>query len=146
MKGEVSIPDNVIFFSGSYSMEMRGHLEHKDRDSLILVQLMQYTAVLGQNSFLVNITHALTLKSITGSKRVVTLEQCSGHCASNETVSRVEKGLEEHIMFQEDVNYVKDGVLKQPGLAVEMALDNFDIDIETLNGSGTIHHTYRMIY
>ena len=83
---------------------------------------------------------------MTGSKRVVTLEQCNGRCTSNETVRRVEMGLEEGILFQEDVNYVPDGVLKQPGLCVGMAWDNFDINIETLNGLGTIHHTYGIVY
>ena len=83
---------------------------------------------------------------MTGSKRVVTLEQHNGHCTSNETVCRVEMGLEEGILFQEDVNYVPDGVLKQPGLCVGMAWDNFDINIETLNGLGTIHHTYGIVY
>ena len=83
---------------------------------------------------------------MTGSKRVVTLEQCNGCYASNETLCRVEMGLEEGVLFQEDVNYVLDGVLKQPGLCVGMAWDNFDINIETLNGLGTIHHTYGIIY
>ena len=91
-------------------MEIRGQLVHKNKDSLILVRLMRYTAVTGQNSFLVSISLILT-----GSKRVVTLEQCNGHCASNETVHRVEMGLEEGILFQEYVNYVPDGVLKQSG-------------------------------
>ena len=53
---------------------------------------------------------------MTGSKRVVRLEQQNGHSASNETVCRVEIGLEEGILFHEDVNYVSDGALKQPGL------------------------------
>ena len=83
---------------------------------------------------------------MTGSKRVVTLEQHNGHCTSNETVCRVEMGLEEGILFQEDVNYVPDGVLKQPGICVGMACSNFDINIETLNGLGIIHHTYSIVY
>ena len=82
---------------------------------------------------------------MTGSKRVVTLKQRNGHCASNETVRRVGMGLEEGILFQEDINYVPDGVLKQLGLCVGMAWDNFDINIETLNGLGTIHHTYGIV-
>ena len=79
---------------------------HKNKDSLILVRLMRYTAVLGQNSILVNICDALRdlvpfvqfkkrekhlWKSVDFSKlqaeackRVVTLEQ-----------HRVEMGLEE---------------------------------------------------
>ena len=43
---------------------------------------------------------------MTGCKRVVTLEQRNGHCASNETVRRVEMDLE-GTLFQEDVNYVQ---------------------------------------
>ena len=55
-------------------------------------------------------------------------------------------GLEEGILFQENVNYVPDGILKQRGLCVGMAWDNFDINIETCNGLGTIHHTYGTVY
>ena len=56
MKGEVSIPDNVNFSSESYTVETRVKLVHRNKDSLILVRLMRYTAVLGQNSFLVSIS------------------------------------------------------------------------------------------
>ena len=55
-------------------------------------------------------------------------------------------GLEEGTLFQEDINYVPDGVLKQPGLCVGMPWDNFDIKIETPYGLGTIHHTYDIVY
>ena len=82
---------------------------------------------------------------MTGSKRVATLEQRNGHCGSNETVRIVEMGLK-GILCQEDVNYVPDSVLKQPGLCVGMVWDNFDINIKTLNRLGTIHHTYRIVY
>ena len=92
-----------------------------------------------------HVTHALTLKFRTGSKRVVT-EHHNGHCTNNETVCRVEMGLEEGTLFQEYVNYVPNGVLKQSGLCMGMAWDNFDINIETLNGLRTIHHTYGIIY
>ena len=50
------------------------------------------------------------------------------------------------IMFQDDVNYVPNGVLKQPELCAGMAWDNFEINIETLNGLGAIHHTYGIVY
>ena len=38
-----------------------------------------------------------------GSKREVILEQRNGHCASNETIHKVEMALEEGILFKEDV-------------------------------------------
>ena len=56
MKEEVSIPDNVSFSSKTNTIEMRGQLVHKNKDSLILARLMWYTAVLGQNSFLVSMS------------------------------------------------------------------------------------------
>ena len=43
---EVSTPDNVFFLSKCYIIEIRGQLAHKNKDLLILVQLMQYTAAL----------------------------------------------------------------------------------------------------
>ena len=58
-KGSVSARQFEFFFSDCYTVEMRGHFVHKNKDSLVLVRLMQYTAVLGQNSILVNICDAL---------------------------------------------------------------------------------------
>ena len=147
MKGEVSIPENVNFFfrklyngdEGTVSAQKQRLIDSSSADA---VDCCSGTKLLPGK----HIVHALTLKSMTGSKRLVTLEQHNGHCTSNETVRRVEMGLEEGILFQEDVNYVPDGVLKQPGLCVGMAWDNFDINIETLNGLGTIHHTYGIVY
>ena len=55
MKGEVSIPDNVNFFFRMLYNGDEGTV-HKNKDSLILVRLMQYTTFLGQNSFLVSIS------------------------------------------------------------------------------------------
>ena len=52
---EVSTPDNVFFLSKCYIIEIRGQLAHKNKDLLILVQLMQYTAALGQNFFQISI-------------------------------------------------------------------------------------------
>ena len=142
----MSIPDNVIFSSSKLYNGDEGRVSTQkqrfiDSSSADAVYCCSGTKLLPGK----HITHALTLKSMTGSKRVVTLEQRNGHCASNEAVCRVEMGLEEGILFQ-DVNYVPDGVLKQPGLCVGMAWDNFDINIETLNGLGTIHHTYGIVY
>ena len=147
MKGEVSLPDNVNFFfrklcsgdEGTVSTQKQRFIDSISADA---VYCRSGTKLLPGK----HITHALILKSMTGCKRVVTLEQCSGHCTSSETVCRVEMGLEEGIWFQEDVNYVQDGVFKQPGLFVGMAWDKFDINIEMLNGLGTIHHTYGIFY
>ena len=56
MKGEVSLPDNVNIFFRKLCNGDEGQLVHKNKDLLILVRLMRYTAVLGQKSFLVSIS------------------------------------------------------------------------------------------
>ena len=147
MKGEVSITYNVNFvFRKLYKRDEGTVSTQKQRfiDSSLadVVYCCSGTKTLAGK----HITHALTLKSMTSSKRVVTLEQRNGHCVRNETAHIVEMGLEEVILFHEDINYVSDGVLKQPGLCVGMAWDNFDINIETLNGLRTIHHIYGIVY
>ena len=119
MKGEVSMPDNVNFFfrrlyNGDEGTVSAQQLRFIDSSSADVVYCCSRTKLLPGK----HVTHALTLKSMTGSQRVVTLEQRNGHCASNETVHKVEMGLGEGKLFQEDVNYVPDGVLKQPGLCV----------------------------
>ena len=147
MKGEVSIPENVNYFfkklyngnEGTVSAQKQRFIDSSSADA---VYCCSGTKLLPGK----HITHALTLKSMTGSRSVVTLEQRNGHCASNETVRRIEMGLEEGILLQESDNYVPNGVIKQPGLCMGTAWDNFDINIETLNGLGTIHHTYGIVY
>ena len=147
IKGKVSIPDNVNFFfrklyngdEGTVSAQKQRFIDSSLADAVYCCSGTKF--LLGKH-----ITYAVTLKSMTGIKRVVTLKKRNGHCTSNETIHRVEMGLEEGKLFQEDVNYVPDGVLKQPGLCVGMAWNNFDINNETLNGLGTIPHTYGIIY
>ena len=84
------------------------------------------------------------MKSMTGSKGVVTLLNKLGHCASNETIRRIDLGLEETL--QRDNTYVPTDLKRQPGLCLSIAWDNFDVNLETPSGSDTIHHTYGVCY
>ena len=87
----------------------------------------------------------LTLKSMSGSKRIVQLVNRNGHCASSETLRRIDMGIEESVVSSKG-DIVPDGILKQPNLSTGTAFDNFDINLETINGLGTVHHTYGIIY
>ena len=130
MKEEVSIPDNMNFFftnlyngdEGTDSAQKQRFIDSSFADA---GYCCSGTKLLPGRHF----THALTLKPMTGKKRVVTLEQHDGYWTSNETVCRVEMALEEGILIQEDVNYVPDGVLKQLGLCVGIIWSKFDINI-----------------
>ena len=65
----------------------------------------------------------------------------NGHCASSETLRRIDMGMEESLTITCG-DYVPNGIIKQQGLCTGTAWDNFDINVETLNGLGTTHHTY----
>ena len=87
MKGEVSISDNSNFFfrklysgdEGTISAQKQRFIDSSSADAVYCCSGTKLPP--GKH-----ITHTLTLKYMTGSKRVVTLEQRNGHCASNETV------------------------------------------------------------
>ena len=75
---------------------------------------------------------------------VVTLLNKLGHCASNETMRRVDIGLERTLVF--DNNIVPADLVLAPRLSLCFAWDNFDIQLETPSGHGTIHHTFGVCY
>ena len=87
MKGKVSIPDNENFFfrklyngdEGTVSAQKQRFIDSSSADAVYCCSRTKLPP--GKH-----IAHALTLKSMTGSKRMVTLEQHNGHCTSNETV------------------------------------------------------------
>ena len=88
----------------------------------------------------------LALKSMTGSRNVVTLLNRYGHCTSNDTITLVDTGLKEDIIKDRSSSYVPIGILKVKGFCTGLAWDNFDINIQTFSGLDTIHHTYGICY
>ena len=146
MKGEVSIPPNVSFFYQKlYNGEEPGMSHQRkmfvDSSAADAVYCCSGTKMIPGK----HISLGLTLKSMTGSKRVLTLMQRNGHCCSSETTRRIDMGMERGIL-NEHGNVVPQGVVKEPGLSVGTAWDNYDINLETINGLGSIHHTYGIVY
>ena len=69
-----------------------------------------------------------------------------GHCASNEKVRRIDIGLESSI--RENSELLPEGIKKVTThpLGTGIAWDNFDINLETLSGGNSIHHTFGICY
>ena len=80
------------------------------------------------------------LKSMTGRKKVLTLMNRYGHCASSETVRRVDMSLES-TLYNSD-SFIPDNIKTEPNLSTRTACDNSDINLETPSGVDTIHHSY----
>ena len=87
---------------------------------------------------------SISMLAFTGSKNVVTLMDRCGHCASSETIRRIDMSLEATINDKEKV--VPDGIRKLPFLSTGTAWDSSDINLETPSGKSTIHHTYGICY
>lgn len=146
LKGEVDVPENLkTFFTTLYTGHVKENSDRKRR----LVESSAADAVFAcSGSKLLPGKHlslGLALKSMTASKSVITLLNRHGHCASNETLRRLDMGVQESIVAKNN-SYVPDGIKKVQGLCTGLAWDNFDMNIETLSGSGTIHHTYGIAY
>ena len=91
-----------------------------------------------------HITLGLTMKSLTGSKKVITILNRLGHCVSYSLAESIETDLATTISIKDD--RTPEGITQQPGLATGLAWDNFDHNTETLSGGETLHDTVGICY
>lgn len=147
LKGEATVPQSVTEFFRTLYTGNSATVELTSRKSRLIDSSAAdtvYSCSGGRALPGKHLALGLTLKSMTGSQTLVTLLNRFGHCASNETIRRVDIGLESAI--QQSNSAVPNGIEKIPLLSTGLAWDNFDINIETPSGSDTIHHTYGICY
>ena len=84
------------------------------------------------------------IKSKTGSKGLIDILNRFGHTISNETIRKVDMMLESTVEMKEELTPTV--IEKEPNLCTGTAWDNFDINVETMSGADTIHHTYGICY
>ncbi len=86
----------------------------------------------------------LGLKSMTGSRQVIELANRFGHSISYHTAESLETSLATEITERNCAS--PDGFHRFPGLGTALAWDNYDENLETLSGSGTLHDTVGICY
>ena len=86
----------------------------------------------------------LTVKSLTGSKTMVSLLNRFDHSTGDETIRRIDLGLEQALFKTKTL--VPNHIIRKSNLSTGLAWDNFDINIETPSGANTIQHTYGICY
>ncbi len=91
-----------------------------------------------------HIVLGMGIKSLTGSKKVVTLLNRFGHSINYSTVEELETTFATSIA--ERGLATPDGLLQMPGLATGLAFDNYDELTETLDGKDTLHDTVGIAY
>lgn len=89
---------------------------------------------------------AVTLHHLTGSKQIVTLLNRMGHCSSYEDVEIVNTSLATEIAAKHNDFGVIIPTNITPGVFIQFAADNNDINEETLDGKHTTHATTLVAY
>ena len=87
---------------------------------------------------------ALTLKSLTGSHKIIEILNRFGHCVGYHGAEQLETQLATTIFDR--THTTPDGIIKKPGLCTSLAYDNYDEQTETLSGHGTLHDTVGICY
>ncbi len=86
----------------------------------------------------------LGLKSMTGSKKVITTLNKYGHSISYHVAEELETELA--MSISEKGHEAPDGLQLKEGLATGFAFDNYDENTETLSGGNTLHDTVGIVY
>ncbi|CAB4034375.1 Hypothetical predicted protein [Paramuricea clavata] len=89
---------------------------------------------------------AMSVKHITGSKQLVILLNRMGHCSSYVEIEQVETSLVNESLARSKTSGVIIPTNINPGVFIQMAADNNDINEETLDGKKTTHATTMAIY
>lgn len=140
--GEVSVPENVKSF---FKFLIRGpdsrvvESEKTERRIDSISQDAVYMVSKGLMKPRKHLQLAMSLKSITGSRKVVEMMNRLGHCVSYSFTEELETELTYSSMKQ---NYLTpNGLEKVPYLGTSVAWDNYDAFVETIDGKGTLHDT-----
>lgn len=91
-----------------------------------------------------HLTLAMTLKSLTSSRKVVEIINRYGHCCSY----HVAKELETETTYASSQRSATcpEGIIRTKGLHTGLAFDNFDRFVDTSSGKDTLHDTVGIIY
>ena len=89
---------------------------------------------------------AICVKHLTGSKQLITLLNRMGHCSSYEEIAQLETSLANESLARADYSGVLIPTNINPGVFIQMAADNNDINEETIDGKNTTHATTLAIY
>ena len=148
MEGEAIPLDSVkSFFKMLYTGNLSTNEELSSRKSQLIDSSAADAAFCCSEGTLIPgkyLPLGFVLKSMQGSRKVLTLIKRYGHCASSETVERVDRSLE--WTPNNSDSFIPDGIEAKPNLSTVTAWDNFDINLETPSGADIIYHTYGIRY
>ena len=118
--------------------------EHTMRIINSIAQDIIYATFDGTMKTSKHITLGLTLKSITSSRKVIDLVSRYGHCCSYHTIEELET---EATIYADSKSLIRPvNANLQSNICTGVAFDNYDRFVETINGDGTLHDTFGILY
>ena len=119
----------------------------EERHILTLGQDIIHCASHGRKKTPKHVGLAMSVRHLTGSKQLINMLTIIGHCSSCEDVDAVDTSIAREMIAQSN-NHL--GVIPPlnifPGVFVQAAADNNNINEETLDGKHTIHSTTVVLY
>ncbi|CAH3184172.1 unnamed protein product, partial [Porites lobata] len=117
-----------------------------ERHTLAIAQDLIYATTHGRVKTPKHIGLAISVRHMTGSKHLVTMLNRFGHCCSYDEIEVVDTSLAlDIIASSENLGAVVPSNIS-PGVFVQVAGDNNDINEETLDGKQTTHATTLVLY
>lgn len=115
-----------------------------ERKSSSLADDLIFNASHGKIKTSKHITLAMTLKSVTSSRKVVEIVNRYGHCCSYHTIEE----LETEATFSSSSRSLScpEGIITADRFCTGVAYDNFDRFVDTASGKNTLHDTVGIIY
>lgn len=89
---------------------------------------------------------AMTIRHVTGSKQVINILNCMGHCSSYEDAEVIDTSLAAEVLALKETGGVVNPTNITPGSFIETAMDNNDLLENTLNSKHTTHLTTVVMY
>ena len=105
---------------------------------------MIFTATSGQTELKKHLMLGMTMKSPTGSRKVIEILNKLGHCVSYHTVEVIET--EMTLEANKEGALTPQGMTCNPALGTGLAWDNFDRFVATMTGTDTLHDTVGIAY
>ena len=142
--GEMKTPDLLLHFfqvlygglnQSNYSPKLKHHALSSCHDAIFISQH-------GKVKPVKQIVLGMTVKFMTGSRKLVDLLNRYGHIVSYHTIEEIETSLGENILNMDQT--CPEGTV--PDQVCGLAFDNFDEIPETLSGAGTLHDTMGILY
>ena len=147
LKGECEIPE---ILSNFYKILIGGlnRSRQKSQKNKRLVNSLSSDAIFsvthGKTKPAKHLTLGLAIKSLTGSKKLVSLLNRFGHCCSYTIIEEMET--EVTFTATERSRICPPEIKLLPGLNTSLAFDNYDRYIDTKDGHNTMHDTVGIIF